>query len=514
MVAVTIVALLLTAGYSLAGDHFYYGLDDPYIHLSIARNILSGVWGLNANQAAGASSSPLWTVLMAGASALSPNLALYAPLAINLLLLVSALHLLQQALVVFAPAYSSVKRFWWLLFFCLAMPAAPLIAGGMEHMLQINVAILMLAVAIRLLQGDSAVLLLRCSPLIAVLGLVRPEFSFMISGLALLLLLRKRWTGAIVICAIAVVGPLLYAALASLQGLPLIPAPLLLKTEAEIPGRPIFSFIFRVVASVILAPHITLPAVLQVVLLRRPLPGVATDPRVRDLRFLYLLLFVQHICFARLHWFFRYEAYLALFGAFLCALDLLFWLYGNNQGLPRRRVAAALLSLSFLALAVRGVYALYCTPLAIRDIALQQGVFTRFAARYYAGRTVVANDVGLLAYSGRVRILDSYGLANTEIAESKRRGQYNSAQLESQARREQAAFAVIYPEWLKSYGGTPASWSPVFRWRVPGHVVLGVDQVTVYAIGVAPETLRGQWQEFAATLPSAIEILPLQETRP
>ena len=45
---------------------FTYAQDDPYIHLSIARTLaMHGVWGLSPDEFAGASSSPLWTGLLA-----------------------------------------------------------------------------------------------------------------------------------------------------------------------------------------------------------------------------------------------------------------------------------------------------------------------------------------------------------------------------------------------------------------------------------------------------------------
>lgn len=55
-----------------------YALDDPYIHLTLARNLAhNGVYGLNPDHFAGAFSSPLWTLLLSASIALLGDRAVY-----------------------------------------------------------------------------------------------------------------------------------------------------------------------------------------------------------------------------------------------------------------------------------------------------------------------------------------------------------------------------------------------------------------------------------------------------
>src|SRR4051794_10962657 len=61
------LAALLAQTLPRTGGHLVYALDDPYIHMAIAKNLaFHGVWGVSADAFSSASSSPLWTLLLAG----------------------------------------------------------------------------------------------------------------------------------------------------------------------------------------------------------------------------------------------------------------------------------------------------------------------------------------------------------------------------------------------------------------------------------------------------------------
>ncbi|HSC39618.1 MAG TPA: hypothetical protein VLD19_17155, partial [Chitinophagaceae bacterium] len=63
-VAVTVAALEYLA-MKKTGGHFCYPLDDPFIHMALAKNVLLHAnWGINASGFTSTSSSPLFTILL------------------------------------------------------------------------------------------------------------------------------------------------------------------------------------------------------------------------------------------------------------------------------------------------------------------------------------------------------------------------------------------------------------------------------------------------------------------
>jgi hypothetical protein len=47
--------------------HFIYVIDDPYIHMTIAKNFSTvGLWAVNGMSFVSATSSPLWSLIISG----------------------------------------------------------------------------------------------------------------------------------------------------------------------------------------------------------------------------------------------------------------------------------------------------------------------------------------------------------------------------------------------------------------------------------------------------------------
>jgi hypothetical protein len=147
-------------------------LDDAYIHLAMARNVVeTGVWGLTPTEFASSTSSPLYTAVLAlGTALVGPHL--WLAMLVNLLAIAGVTAFLGR---------EHAASAW------LAIAVAPLpylAALGMEHVLHAAVVLLLVRAA---LTGD------RRAPLLAAAAcLARYESAFVVLALAGLLARERR----------------------------------------------------------------------------------------------------------------------------------------------------------------------------------------------------------------------------------------------------------------------------------------------------------------------------------
>ncbi len=116
--------------------HFIYTLDDAYIHLSLAENILRGHYGVNPGEFSAPSSSILWPFLLAPVSGIE-----WAPLAINVLAAFATVwvysRILQRSFVAGRHSFHLFLSSFVLLLLILSTNVIGLVFTGMEHSLQL-----------------------------------------------------------------------------------------------------------------------------------------------------------------------------------------------------------------------------------------------------------------------------------------------------------------------------------------------------------------------------------------
>jgi hypothetical protein len=514
----------------VTGGHFAYVLDDPYIHMAMAKNLAQhGTWGLHSGQFANTSSSPLWTLLLA---VLDRALGVrdITPLLLNVLCAGMLLVVAGHALLAARPRDGA----WgdgWILGPLLALlfwtPLIPLVFTGQEHLLHTLGSVLFLLALFRVLWPASSVREVHSrlpEPLYliaALLPLIRYEGLFLCAAGALLLwgVGRRRQGAAVLLAACLPVG--LFGLFCLLHGWFPFPNPILLKANLPHSGskQSLLDFARCGYRQAVAAPHLLflLLAALGLLLARWPARGRPLDRWTAGLG-VFAVTTLFHLQFARLRWFFRYEAYLVFLGIFLIAgASIHAWRDGWLRREPRLRLLALAILAFFPAAALsdRALDAATQVPQAARNVWEQQVQMGLFLQRFYPGAPVAANDLGAISYLSDVDGLDLWGLASMEVARSRLAGDYDAERIAQFARDRGTKIAVLYDAWFKPgafggiahgrKGGLPADWVRVGQWTIQDNLVGGDATVSFYAVQPAEQdSLMARLRAFARSLPPRV----------
>ena len=516
------VALIARASMARTRGNLVYALDDPYIHMAIAKNMARhGVWGVTEHRHTGSSSSMLWSLLLWLAYLLFGPSEL-APLILNLLfatgLLAGAYWILRRS--DFTPRGCLLG----LLLIQFLAPLAPIVFCGMEHMLHGLLVLVFAYLAGKELSGNSAdlersssggVALCALAPLLV---MARYEGAFMILVVCLLLTARRRiWLA----CLTGLLGalPVIVSGLVWMsKGWYFLPNSVLLKGNSPDPtsikglSDLLGGAAWREIAR---NPHVLMLVVLSVLAI---CVQYQRHRKFRRLPVLLNALFLGttflHMQFARAGWFYRYEAYLMALGIVAIVVSLRDYVPEKlkrlrTAGSPLRTVLIVALGAYVTGpIIVRGVLSHLQTPQATANIHDQQYQMGRFLRKYYQGRTIAANDIGAINFLADIRCLDLWGLANPDVARLRATRQYKTGSILTLARAWRVDVAMVYDSWFKQYGGLPPQWIRVAKWKVRRHYKLGRNTVSIYATDAhGAAKLRTKLREFEAHLPDSVEVI-------
>lgn len=489
-----------TADFTRRYGGVLYPLDDSYIHLALARTLAEhGVWGLLPSRPSAASSSPLWTMLLAAVAKLTPGMSRTAFSWVPLIGNLAA----GTALIVFWSRRFEMTR-WPMLapLVLIAIVPLPAIAFiGMEHVLHILVGTLLAWMGATLLELEdrpSVRQLVGIGLLSALAVATRYESMALVAGLSMLALWRRQWWLAAAVVTPAVVVVLGFGAIWVANGGWWVPNSFLLKTEigdtatsASLASRMI-KHIVEVSQNSIGRMTIGLAIVLAALSawIRRH-----HGPE-RSLLLLALASTVAQVLFGKLGWLFRYEAW-------LIALDVMAILLAVRVAAAGRRwvFEIALLGL-FLACAPRAVHAIHRTVAAAHDREWEHFGPTEALADF-RGEPLLVNDVGVISYYGTGRPLDIYGLADNETLRLKREGRLGPAGLRAFGERENARIGEFQFCWPALRGQLPEGWLLVEAWTGPRNIIFG-DLTVAFMAADAQSAARLHASLSRASIPHGV----------
>jgi hypothetical protein len=507
-----IAALLGALSYAANDGHLVYTLDDPYIHMAIARNVAEhGVFGVTAYEFSAPSSSPLWSVLLSALYfGLGPLESL--PLALNFVFgaaALSAIHGLARD--------ADIHGGWLaaLLVACVLLtPLVPVAFTGMEHLLHLLAVVWLVRIFWRLLNesGEITLRTLCLAGLVAAVATAtRYESLALIAAMAVALALRKRTAPAALLVVAGAIPVLTFGLFLLAHGQHFLPNSIRLKA----------GLLDRSSLWVLVDPHsirrfldapylYTLDVCLLAVFAWRQANARRLDA-ASILALVVIATTALQIQLGRMGWFYRYEAYLVCLSLVALAIEVraLTARAGLFERLQRSRpaVAALCLALAILALPVvqRAVRAHKHTVPATTNIYGQQYQMGRFIARFYDGEAVAANDIGAVDFLARPRIVDLYGLASEDVLKHQLAGTLTTDVISDLAREHGVRIAVVYPTWFVGPMSLPGGWTAVGTWTIPNNVVCAEDTVTFFATDEKEAaTLAANLRAFAPDLPRGV----------
>lgn len=510
----------VAAGLLRNGGLFVYAQDDPYIHLSIARTLADhGVWGISPREFASASSSPLWTLLLAAVRR-AGGAAAWWPFALNLASGVALLALVQRIAARYMPPPRQAAL---LAVLVVATPLPTLALVGMEHTLQM---LLVLAFA-----WQAALHLGADEPdrpwpaamaLAALVAGLRYEGLFAVAVVCLMCLWRRRPVAGVTIGVAAVLPLALFAWYSVSHGGLILPNSVLMKSG---PGR--FDSLAAGIRAILndwvaIVGLFGRPPQLVVTLgglLALAAGGLGSRQPWRPavvLAGIFVATSALHACLVKLEWFFRYEAYLIMLGVVVAGLALAE--SGRALEMPARwrrlapltrRALAVAAGLLALPLAVRALTAIPATVVATSNIYQQQYQMGLFFRDHYAGRAIALNDIGAPSWLSTAEIVDIVGLASQEVAEARRHRRFDGAALAALVDRRDVQAIALYEEVFQPM--LSERWVKVAEWRIPQNVAASDDTVAFFAPDAAKAaTLRRALDSFAPRLPAGVVYDPVE----
>ena len=501
-----------------------YPLDDTYIHMAIAKNlVVHHVWGVTEYGFSWTSSSPLWTAILAAAY-WCVGVRIGVPLVLNAILATAACVFVWVAFRRRGLASSQVLVAMLALIFLTSIPSLTML--GMEHVLQLLVdcAFIYLAAQALIASSDEwPIALIAIAPVVTA---ARYEGLFLILPAICLFALRGRLAVASLIF-LAAMAPVVGLGLWSMShGWYFLPSSLMMK--GNLPTRfsagAVLQFVSRPAINLIQAPWLLVLGAVAGVAFYRSLrnsgtiwtwPGVALA--------MYLTALAADVTLSRtgISWYSRYDAYLIGSAVFVFACcwkepscDSLAALFPSPEASIGARIATTVIAVVLLS---RAGLTTIMIPGGANMIYSEQYQVARLLDNYYRGQSVALNDIGVAAYLSDVKITDLFGLATMEATKAQRENQFNPSTLERICSASDVKVAIVYNHVFRGQvfaHGNPRGWIEVGSAGLLKSLSGGGPVFVFYGIGQEQANLlRAHLDEFKRSLPPSMQT-PGTDARP
>ncbi len=480
--------------------HFVYLIDDAYIHLAMAENILKFHYGVNIGEFSAPSSSIIWPFLLAPVSGWA-----IAPFIINTVCTGMTVYVFFRILSRIFPGPVTGIRTLFLavvqIILILEMNLIGLLFLGIEHSLQILSVSLIVLGLLKVIETD------RCpgwfGVAIVTAPLVRYE-SLTISVAAIIfLLMRKMWRYGLILL-LGVAGFLLdFSVFLIHLGLKSVPTSVLARSSVVYSHGAINSVFENLRRNLNYETGLILVAGMFILLIS---VAMISDEKRRQLAVVTIIAVLIHMLagsFDR----YRYEIYI---WCFFCFISMLLADHAVRRMLEsnwKKMLAATMVMClaGYLCVAFRPrPESLSVLPLACNNIYEQHYQMHRFCVEYYR-KPVAVNDLGYVSYQNDQDVLDLAGLASIEALHwfKIRDG---SDWMQTLAVSRSVECAMIYESW---FAHIPETWVRIGELRLgKKQIAAAGDAVAFYALNrTAQQEITELLKAFIPTLPEGVSFV-------
>jgi hypothetical protein len=445
--------LILLPIFSTSGG-MVYPLDDVYIHLTMAKNLLqNGTWGLFPNENIAASSSPLYTLILSPFT-FNASIAILAPLLLNIL--VSIVILMQFHQIVQKSTISPIFRYLLGIVFLLIIPLPSLTVMGMEHLLHCLFVVL---ICNNILTESLRKWML---PLLVALSIfLRLETAFVICGVLLWSLLERKWNIFNQVFIGSFLGFCLYFLLSVIFSVSIIPNTILLKTIITND-----SFLQSTISKIWNSKLLLMISIVSLGTL------IIRWKQSKLFLIVFIASFLQ-LVLARQGWFYRYEAFVVTLFFIVFIIE-----YCTIVEKKKKIIFLIIACLFLLICSKRAFLSMTTTHLASKNIYDQQIQMAMIVKTLPETSNIAVNDIGAVSYYNNNKILDLYGIASKEVFQLKQNKSFTSQNLRNLLKEENIDIAMVYTSWFDT--SIFNEFKPISMLQLQNNVVCGDTLVTIF----------------------------------
>lgn len=457
--------------------HFTYTLDDPYIHLKLAQNILSGHYGLNLSEYSAPSSSILWPFLIAP-FAFFDSIFEYIPLIINMICALLSVIVLDK----FFVNLPIIQRTLLSILIMFTCNVYGIVFTGLEHSLQVLcvVFITYCLVYSENLQQKKIRFLFFLS--LFLLPLVRYE-GLALSMPILLYIYNQGYKKQALICFFSIMCIVCgFSLFLFSHDLGYLPSSVMTKTVFfhSVGHSSLASIYYNAIGNLENLYHIYIASfgLFLYFLKRNQFLGV-----------IILTSSVLHLLLGKYGWFGRYEVYQLIFIVMIVLYVLL--------KIPNQRIL--FFSIIFTLSIFNLFYYILNTPLSSSNIYHQQVQMAKITQML--DDKVALNDIGVVSLKSKHEILDVFGLASIQALKKRMENINNNKWINPLLKEKNVKFIMIYDEWFPN---RPNNWIKVATLYLNQQKITPFSSyVSFYAVDlISADKMMRVLQEYAKQYPS------------